>query len=133
MHSVLDILKYKSLLSQYALMISSVYWHYQFHLIRVIWFGRMVIICCMVIYFLRWYWKEFLLKSITFPVQCRIFWFNCHLCTFYFSGKYDIIVGGNLVGNYDSKGSFGELALMYNMPRAATIVATSEGTLWGMV
>jgi CRP-like cAMP-binding protein len=50
-------------------------------------------------------------------------------CTFYFSGKYDIIVGGNLVGNYDSKGSFGELALMYNMPRAATIVATSEGTL----
>ena len=48
------------------------------------------------------------------------------------SGKYDIIVGGNLVGNYDSKGSFGELALMYNMPRAATIVATSEGTLWGM-
>jgi hypothetical protein len=22
---------------------------------------------------------------------------------------------------------------MYNMPRAATIVATSEGTLWGMV
>ncbi len=37
------------------------------------------------------------------------------------------------VGAYDSSGSFGELALMYNMPRAATIVATSEGTLWAMV
>ena len=37
------------------------------------------------------------------------------------------------VGSYDSSGSFGELALMYNMPRAATIVATSEGTLWAMV
>ncbi|XP_033745431.1 cAMP-dependent protein kinase type II regulatory subunit-like isoform X2 [Pecten maximus] len=48
------------------------------------------------------------------------------------SGTYDIFVNGNLVGNYDSKGSFGELALMYNMPRAATIVATSDGTLWAM-
>ncbi len=37
------------------------------------------------------------------------------------------------VGGYDSAGSFGELALMYNMPRAATIVATSNGTLWAMV
>jgi len=26
-----------------------------------------------------------------------------------------------LVGKYDNTGSFGELALMYNMPRAATI------------
>ncbi|XP_021358010.1 cAMP-dependent protein kinase type II regulatory subunit-like isoform X2 [Mizuhopecten yessoensis] len=48
------------------------------------------------------------------------------------SGTYDIFVNGNLVGKYDSKGSFGELALMYNMPRAATIVATSDGTLWAM-
>ena len=37
------------------------------------------------------------------------------------------------VGAYDGKGSFGELALMYNMPRAATIVATTEGVLWAMV
>lgn len=52
------------------------------------------------------------------------------------SGQYDIYVKiddkDKLVGNYDNKGSFGELALMYNMPRAATIVATSEGTLWAM-
>lgn len=37
------------------------------------------------------------------------------------------------VGQYDNRGSFGELALMYNTPRAATIVATSEGALWGLV
>jgi len=38
-----------------------------------------------------------------------------------------------MIGAYDNKGSFGELALMYNMPRAATIVATSNGSLWAMV
>jgi len=49
------------------------------------------------------------------------------------SGVYDILVHGKKVGAYDNKGSFGELALMYNMPRAATIIATSTGTLWAMV
>ncbi|ESP00312.1 hypothetical protein LOTGIDRAFT_61540, partial [Lottia gigantea] len=52
------------------------------------------------------------------------------------SGKYDIYVlidgKSTLVGNYDNKGSFGELALMYNMPRAATIVANTPGTLWAL-
>lgn len=52
-------------------------------------------------------------------------------------GVYDIFVqkGGQsvCVGKYDNKGSFGELALMYNTPRAATIVATQEGALWGLV
>uniref|UniRef100_A0A667ZGC2 Protein kinase cAMP-dependent type II regulatory subunit beta n=1 Tax=Myripristis murdjan TaxID=586833 RepID=A0A667ZGC2_9TELE len=35
-----------------------------------------------------------------------------------------------MVGSYDNRGSFGELALMYNTPRAATIIATSPGALW---
>jgi cAMP-dependent protein kinase regulator len=48
------------------------------------------------------------------------------------SGKYDILVNGKKVGAYDNQGSFGELALMYNMPRAATIIATTPGTLWAM-
>ncbi|XP_064633496.1 cAMP-dependent protein kinase type II regulatory subunit-like isoform X2 [Lineus longissimus] len=52
------------------------------------------------------------------------------------SGTYDIFVEiegkPKCIGNYDNQGSFGELALMYNMPRAATIVATSNGTLWAM-
>lgn len=33
---------------------------------------------------------------------------------------------------YDNRGSFGELALLYNMPRAATIKAVSEGQLWAL-
>lgn len=52
-------------------------------------------------------------------------------------GVYDIFVQKDgvsiCVGKYDNKGSFGELALMYNTPRAATIIATDEGALWGLV
>lgn len=51
-------------------------------------------------------------------------------------GQYDCL---KLIDNeqkrvfqYDNKGSFGELALMYNAPRAATIVSTTEGSLWAM-
>lgn len=51
-------------------------------------------------------------------------------------GTYDILVTKDnqtrSVGQYDNRGSFGELALMYNTPRAATIIATSEGALWGL-
>ncbi|XP_053497776.1 cAMP-dependent protein kinase type II-beta regulatory subunit isoform X2 [Ictalurus furcatus] len=49
-------------------------------------------------------------------------------------GTFDILVKSEgttrTVGSYDNRGSFGELALMYNTPRAATIVATSPGALW---
>lgn len=51
-------------------------------------------------------------------------------------GQFDIFVTKDgqtrCVGRYDDRGSFGELALMYNTPRAATIVATTDGALWGM-
>ena len=50
-----------------------------------------------------------------------------------FRGNYDIVIGGNRVGAYEGTGSFGELALMYNTPRAATITATTKGTLWSLV
>lgn len=64
-----------------------------------------------------------LLLPLFFPVSNR--------------GTYDIYVKcdgvGRCVGNYDNRGSFGELALMYNTPRAATITATSPGALWGLV
>lgn len=37
-----------------------------------------------------------------------------------------------LIHTYKGKGSFGELALLYNMPRAASIKAASPGSLWAM-
>ena len=49
-------------------------------------------------------------------------------------GKFDIFVNDSkedkCVAQLDGKGSFGELALLYNCPRAATIIARSKGTLW---
>lgn len=51
-------------------------------------------------------------------------------------GVFDIVVRKDGVeccfGQYNNKGSFGELALMYNTPRAATIIAKEEGSLWGL-
>ncbi|XP_075883535.1 cAMP-dependent protein kinase type II-beta regulatory subunit [Nelusetta ayraudi] len=50
------------------------------------------------------------------------------------SGTFNIFVRADgaekKVSCYDNRGSFGELALMYNTPRAATIIATSTGALW---
>ncbi|KAJ5683912.1 cAMP-dependent protein kinase regulatory subunit [Penicillium maclennaniae] len=39
---------------------------------------------------------------------------------------------GNKVSSTGPGGSFGELALMYNAPRAATVVSTEKSTLWGL-
>jgi cAMP-dependent protein kinase regulator len=55
-------------------------------------------------------------------------------------GTYEVYVSkeGNSknepikIGEYDQEGTFGELALMYNQPRSATIIATSDGILWVM-
>lgn len=56
---------------------------------------------------------------------------------FFPRGTFDILMKSDkverVVGSYDNQGSFGELALMYNTPRAATIIATSVGALWCMV
>ena len=52
-------------------------------------------------------------------------------------GTFDVYVSKNdepskKVWNYVPGGSFGELALMYNAPRAATILCTSPGILWAL-
>ncbi|XP_063242250.1 cAMP-dependent protein kinase type II regulatory subunit [Bacillus rossius redtenbacheri] len=54
------------------------------------------------------------------------------------SGVYEVYVQSEHdqepkhIHTYDNVGSFGELALMYNMPRAATVKAVSAGSLWAM-
>ena len=52
------------------------------------------------------------------------------------SGVFDVIVtvhgDEKRVYQFDDRGSFGELALMYNMPRSATVRAVTKGTLWAM-
>lgn len=56
------------------------------------------------------------------------------------SGKYDVFkrnpsdptAGEKQVFHYDETGSFGELALMYNSPRAASVRARTAGILWAV-
>jgi cAMP-dependent protein kinase regulator len=46
------------------------------------------------------------------------------------SGILNYVVDGNNVGNCSAGGSFGELALLYDAPRAATCTASTEVQLW---
>jgi len=57
------------------------------------------------------------------------------------SGQYEVwksantanpAMGSKKVFEYNGKGAFGELALMYNAPRAATVRAMSDGVLWAV-
>jgi CRP-like cAMP-binding protein len=53
------------------------------------------------------------------------------------TGSFNVYVSKNgappeRVNDYGPGGSFGELALMYNAPRAATVVATSDSVLWAL-
>lgn len=52
------------------------------------------------------------------------------------SGVYDVFIdkdGKDIkVHTFKDEGSFGELALMYNCPRNATIIAKSQGTIWAL-
>ncbi|XP_077172343.1 cAMP-dependent protein kinase type I-beta regulatory subunit isoform X2 [Paroedura picta] len=47
-------------------------------------------------------------------------------------GEVDVYVNGDLVTNISEGGSFGELALIYGTPRAATVKAKTDLKLWGI-
>ncbi|KAJ9054506.1 hypothetical protein DSO57_1001509 [Entomophthora muscae] len=47
-------------------------------------------------------------------------------------GAFDIFIHDRKVIEVHPGGSFGELALMYNTPRAATVKAVTDGTLWAV-
>ncbi|RWS31639.1 cAMP-dependent protein kinase type II regulatory subunit-like protein [Leptotrombidium deliense] len=51
-------------------------------------------------------------------------------------GTFQFFIDDNgdekVLGEYTDSGSFGELALMYNMPRSASVRARSKGSLWAM-
>lgn len=53
------------------------------------------------------------------------------------SGIYEVYINDenlqmHLVHTYEGKGNFGELALLHNLPRAATVQAITKGSLWVM-
>jgi len=48
------------------------------------------------------------------------------------SGTFDIFVSGEKKAECGPGASFGELALLYNAPRAATVKATSESIVWAL-
>lgn len=48
------------------------------------------------------------------------------------SGQLDCLIDGKKVTSYGPMGSFGELALMYNAPRAASIIATTDCVLYAL-
>ena len=47
-------------------------------------------------------------------------------------GDFEASKKGEVVFTYKGEGAFGELALLYNTPRAATVTAKAEGLLWGV-
>ena len=47
-------------------------------------------------------------------------------------GRFEVFVNNNKVVEIGEGGSFGELALMYNTPRAATVVAKIDSLLWAV-
>ncbi|XP_076345277.1 cAMP-dependent protein kinase regulatory subunit-like isoform X2 [Tachypleus tridentatus] len=47
-------------------------------------------------------------------------------------GEVEVFVNGNLVTTIGQGGSFGELALIYGTPRAATVIAKTDIKLWAI-
>lgn len=83
-------------------------------------------------FFFFHYLCKILINHIKQIIKNKLF----NYCTS-FRGKFEVYVKDqtdmeSLIHTYDNRGAFGELALLYNMPRAATIKAITNGTLWAM-
>ena len=50
----------------------------------------------------------------------------------YEKNKLKVLVDGKLLAEYFETGCFGELALVYNAPRAATVRTTEESDLYSL-
>lgn len=48
------------------------------------------------------------------------------------SGKFDVLVNDKKVGEVAASEGTGELALMYNQPRAASVTATEDSVVWSL-
>jgi len=85
----------------------------------------------------KWGWGWFL-RDWQVNVSCYVKNYLQLTFSTNFRGDFDVFICDEtkqerLVKKYADKGSFGELALMYNTPRSATVVATSPGSLWVLV
>lgn len=48
------------------------------------------------------------------------------------SGSFEVLVDDKAVRQLRSKHSFGELAMLYSVPRTATVTSKERGVLWKM-
>lgn len=48
------------------------------------------------------------------------------------TGKLEVVINGKVVNTMNAKDSFGELALLHNTPRSATVLTLEKTTLWGL-
>jgi CRP-like cAMP-binding protein len=48
------------------------------------------------------------------------------------SGTFAVLVNGHKVTEVGQGGGFGELALLYGQPRAATVTAITDAVVWGV-
>lgn len=67
-------------------------------------------------------------------MHCDLFFAGDEGDNFYVidSGEVEVYVNNQMVLNISEGGSFGELALIYGTPRAATVKAKTDVKLWGI-